>query len=96
MTNIEMLSSVRCLGSWTLSASAFSAFGPKDTVDGPAQGKSPCEDDISKGLADGGEGQTGSVESEVVLKCEGNNNEGARVPAVLYVKNDCFERHYES
>ena len=41
--------------------------------------KSPCEDDISKGLVDGQkEGRIGvHVESEVVLNCEGNNNEGA-------------------
>ena len=56
-----------------------SATGPKDTFDGWAQGKSSCEDDISKGLVDGRvEGQTGvQVESEVVLNCEGNNDEGA-------------------
>ena len=44
--------------------------------------KSPCEDDINKGLVDGRvEGRAGvqveRVESEVVLNCEGNNNEGA-------------------
>ena len=56
-----------------------SATGPKDTFDGWAQGKSSCEDDISKGLVDGRvEGQTGvQVESEVVHNCEGNNDEGA-------------------
>ena len=59
-----------------------SATGPKDTFDGSAQGKSPCEDDVSGGMVDGRvEGRTGvqveRVESEVVLNCEGNNNEGA-------------------
>ena len=51
-------------------------MGAKDTFDGSAQGKSPCEDDINKGLVDGRvEGRTGvHVESEVVLKCE---DEGA-------------------
>ena len=39
----------------------------------------PCEVDISEGLVDGRvEGRTGvHVESEVVLKYEGHNNEGA-------------------
>ena len=57
----------------------ISAIGPKDTFDGSAQGKSLCEDDISGGLVDGQEeGRTGvQVESEVMLKCEGYNNEGA-------------------
>ena len=56
-----------------------SARGPKDTFDGSAQDKSPCEVDISENLVDVRvEGRTGvHVESEVVLKCEGNNNEGA-------------------
>ena len=54
-------------------------MGPKYTFDGSAQGKFPCEDDIGKGLVDGQEeGRTGvHVENDVVLKCEGNNNEGA-------------------
>ena len=39
----------------------------------------PCEVDIAEGRVDGQvEGRAGAhVESEVVLKCEGNNNEGA-------------------
>ena len=54
-------------------------MGPKDTCDGSAQDKSPCEVDINEGLVDGRvEGRTGvQVESEVVLKCEGNKDEGA-------------------
>ena len=57
----------------------LSATGTRDTFDGSAHGTSPCEDDISKGLVDGQEeGRTGvHVESEVVLKCERYNNEGA-------------------
>ena len=60
-------------------ASAFQPGRPKDTFDGSAQGKPPCEVDINEGLVDGRiEGRTGMhVESEEVLKCEGNNNEGA-------------------
>ena len=56
-----------------------SAIGPKDTFDGSAHGKSPCEDDISEGLVDGRvEVRTGvQVESEVVLHCEGYNKESA-------------------
>ena len=52
---------------------------PKDTFDGSAQGKSPCEVDSNGVLVDGRiEGRTGvHVESGVVLKCEENNNEGA-------------------
>ena len=52
---------------------------PKDTFGGSAHDKSLCEADIHEGLVDGGvEGRTGvHVESEVVLKCEGNSNEGA-------------------
>ena len=72
LTSIEVSSSVRSLGE------CVSARWPKDTIDQSAQGKSPCEDDISEGLVDGRvEGRTGvHVKSEVVLKCEGNNNEG--------------------
>ena len=57
------------------------------------KGESPCEDDINQGLVDGQEeGRIGlHVESEVVLKCERNNNESAR-HAVLVVKSDCFAR----
>ena len=56
-----------------------SASGPKDTFVGSAQGKSPCEVDSDEGRVGGRiEGRTGvHVEREVVLKCEGNNNEGA-------------------
>ena len=59
-----------------------SATGPKDTFDGSAQGQSPCEHGNNKGLVDGRvEGRIGvqveRVESEVVLSCEGNINEGA-------------------
>ena len=48
-------------------------MGRKDTFDGSAQGKSPCEDDINEGLVGGRvEGRTGvHVESEEVLNCEG-------------------------
>ena len=50
-----------------------SAKGPKDMFDGSSQGKSPCEVGSNEGR-----GRTGvHVESEVVLKCEGNNNAGA-------------------
>ena len=71
-------SSVRSLGSQPV-GECVSARGPKDTFDGSAQDKSPCEVDINEGLVDGRvESRTGvHVESEVVLKCEGNNNEGA-------------------
>ena len=49
--------------------------GPEDTFHGSAQGKSPCQVDVNEGLV---ECRTGlHVESEVVLKCERNNNEGA-------------------
>ena len=46
---------------------------------GSAQDKSPCEVDINESLVRGWvEGRTVvHVESEVVLKFEGNNNEGA-------------------
>ena len=52
---------------------------PKDTLAGSAQDKSPCEVDINESLVDGRvEGRTRvHVESEVVLKCEANNNEGS-------------------
>ena len=60
-------------------AECVSARGPEDTFDGSVQDKSPCEVDINESLVDGRvEGRTEvHVESEVVLKCEGNNNEGA-------------------
>ena len=63
---------------WPLS-SCSSDIGPKDTLDGSPQGKSSCEDDIDKSLLDRQEeGRIGvHVESEVVLSCAGNNNEGA-------------------
>ena len=56
-----------------------SCGGPKDTFDGSSQDISPCEADINEGPVDGRvERRTGvHVESEVVLKCEGNNNEDA-------------------
>ena len=71
LTNLEVSSQP--------ASECVSARGPKDTFDGSAQDKSPCEVDIIEGLVDGRvEGRTGvHVESEVVLKCEGNNNEGA-------------------
>ena len=52
---------------------------PKDTFDGSAHGKSPCEVDSNESLVDGRiEGRTGvPVESEAVLKCESNNNDCA-------------------
>ena len=56
-----------------------SAIEPKDTFDGSVQGKSACEDNISKGLVDGRvEGRTGvHMEREAVLKSERYDNEGA-------------------
>ena len=62
-----------------LANECVSARRPKDTFDGSAQGKSPCEADINESLVDGRvKGRTGvHVESGLVLKCEGNNNEGA-------------------
>ena len=56
-----------------------SARRQKDTFAGSAQDKSQSEVDINESLVDGWEeGRTGMhVESEVVLMCEGNNNEGA-------------------
>ena len=56
-----------------------SARRPKDIFDGSAQDKSPCEVDSNEGLVAGRiDSRTGvHVESEVVLKCEGINNEGA-------------------
>ena len=59
-----------------------SAIRPKDTFDESAQVLSPCEDDVRGGLVDGQvEGriavQMEGVDSEVVLKSAGNNNEGA-------------------
>ena len=48
-----------------------------------AQVYSPCEDDVNRGLVGGRvEGRTGVqvervVESEVVLRCKRNNNDGA-------------------
>ena len=56
----------------------ISAIRPKDTFDGSVQGKYQYEDDINKGLVEGGvEGRTGVQKSEVALKFERNNNEGA-------------------
>ena len=57
----------------------ISARGPKDTFNGSAQDESPCEVDIGEGRVDGRvEGRTGvHVESEGVLLCEGNNNQGS-------------------
>ena len=49
--------------------------GAKDAFDGSAQGKSPCEVNSNEGRVDGR--TRDHVESELVLKCEGNNNEGA-------------------
>ena len=72
-----------------------SATRPKNTFDGSAQGKSPCEKVISKDLVDRQEeGRIGvHVESEVVLKCEGYNNVRH---AVLDVRNDCFCETHET
>ena len=48
-----------------------SARGPKDTFDGSLQGITPCEENSQ-------DDRIGvQAESEVVLKCERNNNEGA-------------------
>ena len=78
LTKKELLSSVKSLGSQPV-GDVVSAVGPKDTFDGLAQGKNPCEGGISTGLVDGRvEGRIGvQVESDVVLKCEGYNKEGA-------------------
>ena len=78
LTSTEVSSSMRFLGSRPASE-RVSARGPKDTFDGSAQVKSPCEVDINKGLVHGRvEGRIGvQVDSELVLNCEGNNNEGA-------------------
>ena len=94
LTNRELLFSVRSLGSQPV-GECVSDIAPKDTFDGSAQGKSPCEDDISEGLVDGRvEGRSGvHVESEVVLWKQ--QRERVR-HAVLDVKNDCFVRHHES
>ena len=69
-----MSSSVRSLGSYPV-GECVSDRVPKDTFDGSAQGKSPSEVDSNEGRIGGRiEGRTGvHVESEVVLKCEGNN-----------------------
>ena len=61
-----------------------SGTGTKDTLDESAQGKTPCEDNVNRGLVDGRvEGRIGvqveRVESEVVLICDGHNREGACV-----------------
>ena len=69
----------RHLREWCV-GDCVSARGPKGTFDGSAQDKSPCAVDIiNECLVNGRvEGRTGvHVESEAVLKCEGNNNEGA-------------------
>ena len=73
-----MSSSVRSVGSQPL-GECFSAKEPNDTFDGSVQGKSPCEVDNKEGRVSGRiEGLTGvQMESEVELKCEGNNNDGA-------------------
>ena len=52
-----------------------SATRPKDTFDESALGKSPCEEVLVDRQEEGRIGV--HVESEVVLKCEGYNNEGA-------------------
>ena len=59
-----------------------SGTGPKDEFDGSAQVYPPCEDNVNGGLVDGlVEGRNGvqveTVESEVLVICEGNNKEGA-------------------
>ena len=55
------------------------ANGPKDTFDGSAQSKPPSEVDSNEVLVlCRVEGRTGvQVESEIMVKCEGNNNESA-------------------
>ena len=72
--------------------------GSKDTFDGSAQGKPTCEVDSNEGLADGRmEGRTGvHVESEVVLQCEGNYNEGVCMSHCAGCENDFFARHNDS
>ena len=59
--------------------SAFQPGEAKNTFGRSVHDKSPCEADINEGLVDGRvEGRIGvHVESEVVLKYEGYNNEGA-------------------
>ena len=88
---------MRSLGSQP-AGECVSAKGPKDTFDGSAEDKSPCEIDVNEGLVVGRvKGRIGvHVQSEVVLKCEGNNQRGLVRHAVLDVKNDCFVRHVDS
>ena len=74
-----MSSSVRSLGSKPV-GECVSTREPKDTFGGSSQGKSPCEMDGNERLVDGRiENRIGvHVESEAVLKCEGNNKERVR------------------
>ena len=64
--------------------------GPKDTFDGSSHGVSPCEGNSK-------DGRIGvQVESEVVLKCEGSNNEGVSVSCSPGCEDDCLVRHEDS
>ena len=82
LTKIELSSSVRFLGSYPV-RKCDSARGQKDTFDGSAYGKSPCEVGINEGRVESraegrAEGRIGvHVEREVVFKSEGNNNDGS-------------------
>ena len=67
---LKFLPHLTCVGD------VVSAIGAKDTFDGSAQGKSPCEDVVNKGLVDKQEeGRIGvqveRLESEVVISSEG-------------------------
>ena len=74
LTKREVSSSVKSLGSQPV-CECDSARGPKDTFDGSAQGKSPCEVDIKEARVEGRIGV--HVESDVLLECARNNNEGS-------------------
>ena len=71
---------------------------PKDTFDGSAQGKSPCEVDSNEGLVDGRiKGRTGvHVESDVVLKCVRETTIRTCATCSARCENDCFARHNDS
>ena len=66
---------------------------PKDTFDGFSHDKTLCGVDNNEGRA---QDRTGAhVESEVVLKCDGNNNEGV-CDMLCLCENDCFVGHKDS